>query len=218
MQILQRLRLLPKLRQIPGCHLRGYLLVAALAGCISACSPSRYRAYYIPSESMLPMFEVNDRILADREAYSNRPPQRCDIVIFRPSDRLAQMLQGAMLTDAKIDAKTVFVKRVIGLPGETIEIKQGEVYINQQILWEPYLTEAAAYNWGPVTVPPDAVMLLGDNRNNAFDSHYWGALPQSYLLGRVIWRYWPLARFGAVAANSQAIIKPANLPNNLPKP
>ena len=200
MQLLQRLRLPTKLSQSQW----RYLLCAALATSISACSPSRYRAYYIPSESMLPTFEVNDRILADRAAYLSSPPQRGDIVIFRPSDRLAHMLQGAMLANAK----TVFVKRVIGLPGEIIEVKQGQVYINRTPLPEPYLSEAAAYTWGPVTVPANALILLGDNRNNAFDSHYWGALPQQNLLGRVIWRYWPLERFGAVQANNQAMIRP----------
>ena len=199
-----------------------HLLLLALAGC-TACSPTRYRAYYIPSESMLPTFAVNDRILSDRASYQNALPQRGDIVIFRPSDRLAEMLHGAM----PIDAKTVFVKRVIGLPGEVIEVRQGEVYINRSPLLEPYLTEAAAYTWGPVTVPPNAVILLGDNRNNAFDSHYWGALPQQNLLGRVIWRYWPLNRFGVIqtgsqamnsqamnrqAMNRQAMIEPAQLP------
>jgi len=183
-----------------------YLLLAALAGCVTtytAYLSHRYRTYYIPSESMLPTFEVNDRILADRASYSNTSPQRGDIVIFRPSDRLTEMLQGAM----PIDAKTVFVKRVIGLPGEEIEVRQGHIYINRQQFFEPYLTEAARYNWGPITVPPDAVILLGDNRNNAFDSHYWGALPQKNLLGRVIWRYWPLGRFGAISPVDQAMIK-----------
>jgi signal peptidase I len=113
------------------------------------------------------------------------------------------MLQGAM----PIDAKTVFVKRVIGLPGEVIEVRQGHVYINRQQFFEPYLTEAANYAWGPITVPPNTVILLGDNRNNAFDSHYWGALPQKNLLGRVIWRYWPLGRFGAISPVDRAMIK-----------
>jgi signal peptidase I len=187
-----------------------YLLLAALAGCVTtytAYLSHRYRTYYIPSESMLPTFEVNDRILAERASYSNTFPQRGDIVIFRPSERLTEMLQGAM----PIDAKTVFVKRVIGLPGEVIEVRQGHVYINQQHFFEPYLTEAARYNWGPITVPPDAVILLGDNRNNAFDSHYWGALPQKNLLGRVIWRYWPLGRFGAIPPIDRAMIKSKNL-------
>ncbi len=170
------------------------LLLLALAGSLSACAPGRYRAYYIPSESMLPTFAVNDRILTDRNSYQTALPQRGDIVVFRPSQQLSEMLQGAM----PVNHKTVFVKRVIGLPGEVIEVRQGKVYINQQPLLEPYLSEAPTYAWGPVTVPSQTVILLGDNRNNAFDSHYWGALPQQNLLGRVIWRYWPLNRFGSV--------------------
>ncbi len=145
---------------------------------------------------MQPTFEVNDRILADQASYQTAAPQRGDVVIFRPSEQLMDMLQGAM----PLDDQTVFVKRVVGLPGERVEVKQGKVYIDQSPLAEPYLSEAAAYTWGPVTVPANALILLGDNRNNAFDSHYWGALPQQNLLGRVIWRYWPLDRFGAVSS------------------
>lgn len=188
-----------RLPQSPALHsllrsLQSRALLLALMGGVTACSPTRYRAYYIPSESMLPTFEVNDRILVDRAIYQSSPPQRGDIVIFRPSEQLIQMLQAAM----PINPQTVFVKRVIGLPGEVLEVKQGQVYVNQLPLSEPYLSAAATYQWGPITVPPQSVILLGDNRNNAFDSHYWGALPQQNLLGRVIWRYWPLERFGAV--------------------
>jgi signal peptidase I len=172
---------------------RALLLLAALAGSVTACTP-RFKSYYIPSESMQPTLQVNDRIVTDRDSYQQQSPQRGDIVIFQPPDRLIQMLKGSMA----VDAKTVFVKRVIGLPGDVIEIKQGQVYVNTKPLPETYLLEAPDYVWGPVKVPAASFVVLGDNRNNAFDSHYWGMVPRRYLLGKVVWRYWPPDRLGAV--------------------
>jgi signal peptidase I len=170
------------------------LLLAALTGCLAACSPTRFRSYYIPSESMQPTLQVHDRILTDRSSYQTQDPQRGDVVIFLPPDSLMQMVHGAI----PINAKTVFVKRIIGLPGEVVEVKQGKVYVNQQPIAETYLLESPNYVWGPVKVPADSFVVLGDNRNNAFDSHYWGVVPRSYLLGKVFWRYWPPARFGGL--------------------
>ncbi len=170
------------------------LLLATLTGCLTACSPARFRSYYIPSESMQPTLQVHDRILTDRNSYQLQSPQRGDVVIFLPPQALIQMVHGAL----PIDTKTVFVKRVIGLPGEVVEVKQGNVYINRQPLAETYLLESPNYNWGPVQVPAESFVVLGDNRNNAFDSHYWGVVPRSYLIGKVLWRYWPPTRFGAL--------------------
>jgi signal peptidase I len=146
---------------------------------------------------MLPTLHVNDRILSDRQIYRDAAPQRGDIIIFRPPDRLTKMLQGAL----KIDQKTVFVKRVIGLPGETIEVKQGRVYVNRRPLAEPYIPDPPTYVWDPVTVPTDSYIVLGDNRNNAFDSHYWGAVPRALVVGKVFWRHWPPERFGPIPPN-----------------
>jgi signal peptidase I len=106
------------------------------------------------------------------------------------------MLQGAM----KIDAKTVFVKRVIGLPGDVVQVKQGKVYVNHQPLQEPYIANPPDYTWGPVTVPANSFVVLGDNRNNAFDSHFWGVLPRDRIVGKVFWRYWPPERFGPIGS------------------
>lgn len=169
-------------------------LWAALATSATACAPDRYRSYYIPSESMQPALQVNDRIMVDRSIYQSSEPQRGDIVIFRPTAKMSQLLQGVM----EMDQQTVFVKRIVGLPGETIEVKQGQVYIDRQSLPEPYITIPPNYQWGPVTVPADSFMVLGDNRNDAFDSHYWGAVPERLIVGKVFWRFWPIDRFGAV--------------------
>lgn len=170
-------------------------IVAAIAGLVTACSPpTRYKTYYIPSESMAPTLQVNDRVMSDRLTQGSNSPQRGEIVIFRPPNKLTEMMQGAI----EITNTTVFVKRVVGLPGEVIEVREGKVFINNQPLPEPYLAESPDYLWGPVKIPPDAYVVFGDNRNNAFDSHFWGVVPRDHLVGKVFWRYWPPARFGAI--------------------
>lgn len=131
------------------------LLLAALTGCLTACTPTRFRSYYIPSESMQPTLQVHDRILTDRNSYQTQTPERGDVVIFSPPDALIQMVHGSI----PINTRTVFVKRIIGLPGEVVEVKQGRVYVNQQPLSETYLLESPSYTWGPVKVAADSFMV-----------------------------------------------------------
>lgn len=144
-------------------------------------------ARYIPSESMLPTLEVNDRLIVEKVSYHFNNPQRGDIVVFWPNDRLKQ--ENPSLRDA-------FIKRVIGLPGETIEVKGGRVYVNNQPLRENYIAAEPDYQWGPETVPPDAYLVLGDNRNNSYDSHFWGYVPRENIIGRAVVRFWPPNRLG----------------------
>jgi signal peptidase I len=139
-------------------------------------------ARYIPSGSMLPTLEVNDRLIIDKVSYDFTDPHRGDIVIFRPPDSLH--------TD------DVFIKRVIGLPGDTIEVKHGNVLVNGEPQQESYIAAKPDYQYGPVTVPDDAYLVLGDNRNNSFDSHYWGFVPQDHVIGRAVFRFWPIDRVG----------------------
>ncbi|MDX2215034.1 MAG: signal peptidase I [Oculatellaceae cyanobacterium bins.114] len=157
---------------------------------LTACTPA-YKALYIPSESMAPTLQLNDRIVANLNAYHSEPPQRGDIVIFKPTE-------GILQASPEMDTETLWIKRVVALPGETIEVRKGEVYINNQPIQEGYILEPPAYVWGPVTVPPNAYVVFGDNRNNAFDSQYWGFVPRENILGKVTRRYWPPSRMGAI--------------------
>lgn len=144
-------------------------------------------ARYIPSGSMEPTLQINDRLIIDKISYNFRQPQRGDIVVFSPTEALKQQ-----------NFKDAFIKRVIGLPGETVEVKGGRVYVNGQALREQYIEEEPEYSYGPVTVPEDNYLVLGDNRNNSYDSHYWGFVPRKNIIGRAIVRFWPLARVGEV--------------------
>lgn len=146
------------------------------------------KAYSISSGSMRPTLEINDRAIIDRTAYRTQSPQRKDIVMFQPTETLRK--QGF---------KDVFIKRVIGLPGETVEVKNGSVYINSKPVAESYLQERPEYQWGPGVVPMKSYFVLGDIRNNSYDSHYWGFVPHNLIVGKIVWRYYPLDRLGSLA-------------------
>jgi signal peptidase I len=142
-------------------------------------------ARYIPSGSMLPTLQINDRLIIDKISYDFTSPQRGDIVVFDPTPTLKQQ-----------NFHDAFIKRVIGLPGDQVEVKNGKVYVNNLPLKENYLEAKPNYQWGAVIVPANSYLVLGDNRN---DSHYWGFVPRQNILGQAIFRFWPLTRFGEIA-------------------
>jgi signal peptidase I len=133
----------------------------------------------IPSGSMLPTLQIDDRVLVNRFIYYFKEPERGDIIVFDPPEVLQSDLD--------------YIKRIIGLPGETVEIKDSKVYINNQPLNEPYLDNPIDYEYGPVVVPADSLLVLGDNRNLSFDSHKWNAwLTTDRVKGKAFMIYWPL--------------------------
>lgn len=133
----------------------------------------------IPTGSMLPTVQINDRVIVNRFIYYFKGPQRGDIIVFDPPEILHSDLD--------------YLKRVIGMPGETVEIKNSKVYINNQPLFEPYLADPIDYEYGPVAVPENSLLVLGDNRNLSFDSHKWNAwLTIDRIKGKAFMIYWPL--------------------------
>ncbi len=150
-------------------------------------------ARYIPSESMLPTLKVNDRLIVDKVSYYLNKPQRGDIVVFNPT----KALEDQNFHDA-------FIKRVIGLPGDRVAVRGGRVIVNDQPLRENYIQERPQYELETVTVPPDSYMVLGDNRNNSYDSHYWGFVPKEKIIGRAVVRFWPFDRLGGIQGDPQA--------------
>ncbi len=145
-------------------------------------------ARYIPSASMVPTLEINDRLIIEKVSYRFQEPQRGDVVVFKPTERLVQEnYKGA-----------AFIKRIIGLPGDKIEVKGGRVYVDDRPLQEKYIAEDPQYDYGPVIVPEDSYLVLGDNRNNSYDSHSWGFVPREKLIGKAFVRFWPLNRVGSL--------------------
>jgi signal peptidase I len=140
---------------------------------------------YIPSESMLPTLQPDDRIVVNKLTYRDQLPERGDIVVFEPTPNLKKLQP--KLTDA-------FIMRIIGLPGEKVEVKQGLVYVNDKALTESYIAEKPDYSWGAETVPADSYFVLGDNRNNSYDSHFWGYVPRSDIMGKAVRIFYPLDR------------------------
>lgn len=145
---------------------------------------------YIPSESMFPTLEVGDRLIVEKVSYRFGEIHHGDIVVFQPPPQLQR--QGYQTNQA-------FIKRAIGLTGDTVEVADGVVYVNNQPLRENYIAQPPQYNLMPVTVPKGTVFVMGDNRNNSNDSHIWGFLPQNNILGHAVFRFWPLSRFGKVS-------------------
>jgi signal peptidase I len=146
-------------------------------------------ARYIPSESMVPTLEINDRLIIEKVSYHFHQPERGDIIVFWPPETLKQ--KDPTLKDA-------FIKRVIGLPGDEVEVRGSKVYINGEALDENYIEAPPNYSLSARQVPQDSYLVLGDNRNNSFDSRYWGFVPKDHIIGRAVVRFWPLDRVGSI--------------------
>lgn len=147
--------------------------------------PFFIQAFYIPSDSMVPTLQQRDRLMVVKTPYWFRGPARGEIVVFK-----------APPTADADGFQRDYIKRVIGLPGERLEVREGKVWINGQPLSEPYTQEPAASAYGPIIVPDHSYFMMGDNRNNSADSRYWGPLDQNRLLGLAWFRFWPLDKVG----------------------
>jgi signal peptidase I len=165
---------------------------------------------FIPSGSMEPTMLINDRFVAEKVSYRFRDPKAGEIVIFSAPEALQKM--------AGYGSSEVLIKRVMGLPGDRISIRDGQVSVNGQILTETYTKERPKYdcpnaaspnatefcryvgslNPDNFTVPDGTYFVMGDNRNNSADSHVWGFLPRQNIIGRAWWRFFPIDRFGSL--------------------
>ncbi|MDD2694852.1 MAG: signal peptidase I [Anaerolineales bacterium] len=145
----------------------------------------------VDGQSMEPTLHTGEYVIVNKLAYKFGAPAIGDVIIFRYPRNPQQE----------------YIKRVIGLPNDRVEIRDGQVWVNGQLLDEPYIASAPNYqaNW---VVPEKSLFVLGDNRNNSSDSHAWGPVPLEYVVGKAIVVYWPPQRWGLIDHLDTAIAAP----------
>lgn len=146
---------------------------------------------YIPSLSMFPTFEVGDQLAVEKVTKRIRPFSRNEVVVFNPPERFREIVG-----DTSRKAKEALIKRIVAVEGDKVQIMGGKLFVNDVEQVEPFTAEDADYEFGPVTVPPGDVLVLGDNRNHSLDGHIWGFLPRENVIGRAVFVYWPPWRVG----------------------
>jgi signal peptidase I len=142
-------------------------------------------AYWIPSGSMEPTLRPGDRIVAEKVVRWFHSPRPGDIVVFAPPAAAAA-------------GTPALVKRVVAGPGQVVAIERGRVLVDGRPVAEPYVAEAPAYDLPSLRVPEGHLFVLGDNRNRSLDSHVWGFVPVDNVIGRAVFRYWPVDRIGGL--------------------
>ena len=177
------------LRQILVDLLETLALAAVLFFAINAVS-ARVR---VDGFSMLPTLQDGEYVLVNRLAYRADLPERGDIIVFL----------------SPVDDQDL-IKRVIGLPGDQINVMDGQVMVNGRALDEPYIAALPRYS-GQWTVPQGELFVLGDNRNDSSDSHAWGSLPVENVIGKAVLIYWPPTDWGIITQPEMVVAAPGGL-------
>lgn len=170
---------------------------------------------YIPTPSMAPTLEMGDRLLVEKVTRYFRAAQHGDIIVFRPPPALLER---------RPDLRDSFIKRVIAVGGDQIEIRGGVPYVNGKPLPEPTTVQQDTFQMPPLDVPPHSYFVMGDNRPDSFDSRFWGIVPDRHVIGRAIWRFYPFGRLGPIDAPLAPVttpppaIAPPQLNSPLPRP
>jgi signal peptidase I len=165
----------------------GILVLALLAAFV--VRTFIFQTFYIPSGSMEPTLQIGDRIVVSKLSYRIHAPGRGDIIVFHAPPREQSACADPQIKD--------LVKRVIGLPGETISSRGNQVLINGKPIAQPWFPATAL---GPAiepqTIPANQYFVMGDNRTDSCDSRMWGTLPRTDIIGHVVFRIWPINRIG----------------------
>jgi signal peptidase I len=143
-----------------------------------------YQPVKVEGTSMVPLLSDQERIFVNKFVYRFEPIQRGDVVVFwYPLDRSKS-----------------FIKRVVALPGELVEMRDGRVYVNGQLLPEQFVPKEYmdGSSFGPYTIPDDQYFVMGDHRSSSNDSRVFGPVPREAIYGKAVFAYWPVDRFGVI--------------------
>ena len=160
------------------------ILVVSFALVFGFVRPFVVEAFWIPSGSMIPTLQINDRVLVNKFIYRFTDPERGDIVVFQSVE----------------DPNTDLIKRVVALPGDRVAVRSGRLILNGEPQKEPYTNKKFPDTsfFAPTTVPKNHVFVMGDNRANSSDSRVFGPLPKKNIEGEAFLRFWPLNRIGGL--------------------
>lgn len=149
-----------------------------------------YEPVKIEGNSMTPMLSNHEAIIINTLVYHFEPIRRGDVVVFR----------------YPLDATKSYIKRIVGLPGETVQIRQGLVYVNGSWIPEPYVLSQYEdlSDFGPIQVSSDSYFVLGDHRNRSNDSRVFGPVASQLIYGRAVFAYWPMNHFGLLSATASS--------------
>lgn len=162
--------------------------VIAIALVFLCIRPFVIQAFFIPSPSMSPTLIEGDHILVNKLVYRFREPKVGEIIVFKaPSEA------------SNDGVEKDFIKRLVAVPGDVIEVRDGLLYRNDVPVSEPYLLDPQmGYSLKPTLVTEGRLYVLGDNRNDSRDSHWWGQLERKRVIGKAMFRFWPPKRFGSI--------------------
>ncbi len=163
------------------------ILLVAFALVFGFVRPFVLEAFYIPSESMVPTLEISDRVFVNKFIYRMNEPERGDIIVFRSAEGGNEDL----------------IKRVVGVPGDNVEVRDGVLFLNGERREEPYLNDRSPDSgfcpdngFCDTTVPPGHVFMMGDNRANSRDSRFFGPVPYDSIEGEAFVIFWPPSHVG----------------------
>jgi len=162
--------------------LRETLIIILLGVIILLVMQTTSQRFTVIGSCMEPGFQDEQQLLVNKVVYHLHEPERGDVIILHPPG----------------DMEGPFIKRIIALPGDTVEVKEGIVYVSGSPLEEPYIKEPPRYTLQQYTIPPDTYFVLGDNRNNANDSHTGWVLPRQNIVGKVWLSIWPPSKWGLI--------------------